>query len=90
MIIVHATIVSKPEGREALNPLVMECISETRKETGCISYELYASLEQENTAMFIETWESQAALDTHTPEKFSSASLFFTTSYFVSTGQRRK
>lgn len=40
--------------------------------------EKYASLEQENTAMFIETWESQAALEAHmqTPhfKKFISQS----------------
>lgn len=65
MIIVMATIVAKPEGRAALEALAMECVKETRKESGCISYELYAALEEQNRAMFVERWESQAALDAH-------------------------
>jgi len=42
-----------------------ELVLETRKENGCISYELCQSLKSEGQIAFIEEWENQAALDAH-------------------------
>jgi len=42
-----------------------ELVLETRKENGCISYELCQSLKNDGHIAFIEEWENQAALDTH-------------------------
>lgn len=60
-----ATIVSKEGAKEALSPLVRDCISATRKEPGCISYELLASTEEPGSATFIEKWADLNALDAH-------------------------
>ncbi|MDR1495954.1 MAG: antibiotic biosynthesis monooxygenase [Clostridiales Family XIII bacterium] len=49
---------------EALN-LMDELIGETRKESGCVSYELYQSTSDPDEVTFIETWESAEALDAH-------------------------
>ncbi len=42
-----------------------ELVLETRKENGCISYELCQSMKNGTHIAFIEEWENQAALDTH-------------------------
>jgi quinol monooxygenase YgiN len=42
-----------------------ELVLETRKETGCIGYELCQSLKNGGHIAFIEEWENQAALDAH-------------------------
>ena len=41
-------------------------IKETRKEVGCISYELFEELENPNNLTLIEEWESLEALQNHT------------------------
>ena len=43
-----------------------------RKENGCLSYHLYQNTQQPNQVSFIELWQNQAVLDTH------SASAHFT------------
>jgi len=45
--------------------LARELVVETRKEKGCIRYELCQNPEKETHIAFIEEWESQAALDAH-------------------------
>jgi len=42
-----------------------ELVLETRKESGCVSYELCQSLKNDTHIAFIEEWENQAALDAH-------------------------
>jgi len=42
-----------------------ELVLETRKENGCISYELCQSMKNDTHIAFIEEWENQAALDAH-------------------------
>jgi len=45
--------------------LAKELVLETRKENGCVSYELCQSLKNDAHIAFIEEWENQAALDAH-------------------------
>lgn len=40
-------------------------ITETRKEEGCISYELFQDINSENIFFLIEEWESKEALEDH-------------------------
>jgi quinol monooxygenase YgiN len=42
-----------------------ELVELTRKEEGCISYELYQDINDSTILTFIEEWESQEALDKH-------------------------
>lgn len=65
MIIVLATIMAKPGNRPALEALAAECASETRKEAGCLSYELLVSFEDENKAVFTERWKDMDAFQAH-------------------------
>jgi quinol monooxygenase YgiN len=49
--------------------LLEELIAETRKEDGCITYELFELDGDPNTITFIEEWESPAKLDAHKNSK---------------------
>jgi PTH1 family peptidyl-tRNA hydrolase len=61
-------VVAPQPFKEAITPevkaLLEEMIAATRKEDGCISYELCKTIDGEEYA-FIEQWETQEALDAH-------------------------
>jgi PTH1 family peptidyl-tRNA hydrolase len=42
-----------------------ELIEKTRKEDGCISYELFENVRDENALTFIAEWESDSKLNDH-------------------------
>lgn len=65
MIRVVAKSVIKEGEVEAYKTLAAELIQETRKEQGCISYELFQDVQSKDIVAFIETWENQDALDRH-------------------------
>lgn len=44
---------------------VVKLIEETRKEEGCISYDLCEDMDKPNVLTFIEKWESKQHLDLH-------------------------
>lgn len=65
MIYVIATLTIKPGSLDALRGPAADCIAETRKESGCISYELFASVTDPEKLVFVEQWESRDALTAH-------------------------
>ena len=46
-------------------PLYQELVAKTKIERGCIAYDLYHDLRDQGHFIFIEEWESRAALDLH-------------------------
>ena len=68
MIYVVATLITKPGGAEALRGPAAACISETRKEEGCISYELFQSLDDPDRLVFVEQWATREALTAHSKQ----------------------
>jgi quinol monooxygenase YgiN len=65
MIYVIATTQVKPEGREAFIKGHKQCIAETRKEKGCISYEGHTSIHDPNLYVVVERWETRDDLNAH-------------------------
>ena len=65
MIYVIATTQVKPEGRDAFIKGHKECIAETRKEKGCISYEGHTSIHDPNLYVVVERWETSEDLNAH-------------------------
>ena len=65
MIIVTATINTKPGERDKIISKSQDVIESTRLESGCISYELFASTEDDDVLMMFEKWESKEALELH-------------------------
>lgn len=45
--------------------LSKEMVEETVKEEGCIKYELFQDIQDLNTMLIIEEWESEEALNKH-------------------------
>jgi len=65
MIYVIATITIKPGSAASVLEAANPCIKATREETGCISYDLTQSMNDENTLTFVERWESYDNLKSH-------------------------
>ncbi len=51
--------------KEEFIKIAQKLIEESNKEMGCISYDLYEDINDENIVTFIEEWESSEAIDTH-------------------------
>jgi quinol monooxygenase YgiN len=65
MIYVVATLALKPGSKSQLLEPARTCIAETRREKGCISYDLLASITDDDTMVFVERWETREALTAH-------------------------
>ena len=65
MIYIIATLTIKPGSLDEVLALAMPCIEGTRKEAGCISYDLHQSLTDENVLVFVERWKDMAAIEAH-------------------------
>lgn len=65
MIVLTAHVTTKQGKQAEFVQNAQDCIRETRKEKGNISYILLADTENSCKLMFFEEWESQAALDLH-------------------------
>ena len=65
MIYVVATLTVKPETRAELIAGATKCIAETRKEAGCIAYDMHESVTDPAKFVFVEQWDSAEALVPH-------------------------
>ena len=63
MIYVIATTQVKPEGRDAFIRGHKECIAETRKEKGCVAYDINKGAERKY--FFYEKWKDVDGLAAH-------------------------
>jgi quinol monooxygenase YgiN len=60
-----AIIKSKPEQIEATRAMLAGLVEPTRREPGCISYELLLNREDPTEFVFVEEWTDEAALAAH-------------------------
>lgn len=65
MIKVVAKGVFQKESLQEVIALYQELIAESRKEQGCLSYELYQDMDNPCIMTVLETWENKACLDAH-------------------------
>ena len=68
MIYVVATLTIKPGSLEALRAPAAACMAETRKEKGCIAYELFESVSDPEKLVFVEKWETREDLTAHSKQ----------------------
>lgn len=73
MIYVVATLIVKPGSLEALRAPALACIAETRKEKGCIAYDLHVTLDDPDRLVFVEKWESREDLTAHSKQPHIAA-----------------
>jgi quinol monooxygenase YgiN len=65
VIVVTSTFKSVPGKRAQVLELARPCIGATRKEKGCVRYELFVSSEDDITMQFIEEWTDLDSLRNH-------------------------
>ena len=65
MIIVTAKMKVKTGNKNAFISKAQDLISATRREDGCISYNLLASTEDENVLVMLEQWNDTDSLNKH-------------------------
>ncbi len=65
MIIVIAIMNVKPGKKDAFILDAKDLVTETRQETGCISYDLLTSTEDEDLLVMLEKWEDIESLNAH-------------------------
>ncbi len=64
-VTVLATIKAKPGLEEKVREVVMALVPPTRKEAGCINYDLHQSIDDKSVFMLYENWVSKRDLDEH-------------------------
>lgn len=62
---VVATIVAKKGKESAVETVLRGLLAPSRKDPGCISYDLHRNLDTPGVFVFYETWESRELLDKH-------------------------
>jgi len=65
IITVVATFQAKPGKENELRFALMGLLAPTRKEAGCVNYDLHSSPEDPAKFLFHESWTGKAALDAH-------------------------
>jgi quinol monooxygenase YgiN len=62
---VVARIVAKPDKVEELRSVLLDLVGPTRKEAGCISYQLLQNKSDPADFTCVEEWASDPAIDAH-------------------------
>ena len=62
---VVARVVANPDSVDQVCAILSALVDPTRKESGCISYELLQNRSDPTDFTFVEEWASDAALDAH-------------------------
>jgi quinol monooxygenase YgiN len=64
-VILTAMVKAKAGQEEAVKEALLSLVEPTRKESGCLCYNLHQSKADPAQFMFYEQWASQASLDAH-------------------------
>ncbi|MDR3605513.1 MAG: putative quinol monooxygenase [Desulfomonilaceae bacterium] len=64
-VTVVARIIAKPGMEDVVKSTLMGLVPPTRKESGCINYDLHQSTDNKALFLFYENWVSKKALDEH-------------------------
>jgi quinol monooxygenase YgiN len=59
-------VVARTEAIAEITAIVLKLAAHSRKETGCVSYEVLKDMNNAEIFVLIEEWTSLAALDAHT------------------------
>ena len=62
---VIATCQARPGKEKELREVLTSLLAPTRKEAGCLNYDLHVSIQEPAKFLFHENWTNKAALDAH-------------------------
>jgi quinol monooxygenase YgiN len=65
LLTVVAEMIALPGREDALRQALLDCIEPTRKEDGCVQYDLHESTGKPGHFVFYENWTSAEALAVH-------------------------
>jgi quinol monooxygenase YgiN len=65
MIILRITVNAFPEKQKEVTQTLFSMIEPTKKENGCLSYEAFLDIEDNNVFSLIEGWENREDLKQH-------------------------
>ncbi|PZO03879.1 MAG: hypothetical protein DCF30_01865 [Hyphomicrobiales bacterium] len=63
--LVISRVDTRPDAWEPFVAAAADCIEATRKEQGCLAYEIHESLTQPGRFVSFESWETRADIDRH-------------------------
>ena len=64
-IVVLARIKARQDSTETVKSELLKMVEPTRKEAGCITYQLHQDIEDPSVFVFYEIWQSAASLERH-------------------------
>jgi quinol monooxygenase YgiN len=64
-VIVIARARSRPDARARFIAAALECIAATRREHGCLAYDMHESVTEPGQFVCIESWEQREHVDAH-------------------------
>lgn len=65
MIRLNVTVNINPESSDEVIAALNQLAAESRKEEGCIGYEIFRNTIRPDQVIIVETWKDQASLDAH-------------------------
>ena len=65
MIIVTGSVLAKAESLDEISRLCLEHVRRSRAEQGCVSHDVYTSVEEPLRLFFFERWADRAAIEAH-------------------------
>lgn len=69
---IHLTAIlkSKEEFTEKVKAILENLVEKSRKESGCLQYDLHQNIENTNVFIFHEIWKNQEVFDLHNSQHF--------------------
>ncbi len=64
-IVLMARLNVKKDAVENLKQAALAIVAESRKETGCVNYDIHQAIDDETVFLWHETWANKSALDEH-------------------------
>jgi quinol monooxygenase YgiN len=65
LLTVVAEMLAKPGREEALRAQILALVDPTRREEGCVQYDVHQSTDEPGRFVFYENWTSREMLDRH-------------------------
>ena len=65
MIVINAEFYIMPEQKQQFLNEISELIQASKQEEGCLSYQLYQAITDENNFVMVEKWENPQAIELH-------------------------
>ena len=65
MIVINAEFNIMPEQKQQFLNEISELIQASKQEEGCLSYQLYQAITDENNFVMVEKWENPQAIELH-------------------------